>query len=354
MSATSERLQDTWFRLIGIPIVALVAKVLFFYDIEQDSARAFLTGYLHSVFHAWILWEIARLMIIYTRKRFSSFAESDKRIQYTLVLVTLTTVVTMAGICAFYDLTKYWGYHFNFKGYVYNIFVALMYAVIIGGIYEGIYFFRKWREAFVEAEALKKSNLQSQLDSLKGQINPHFLFNSLSSLSSLIAEDSSRAEKFVDELAAVYRYLLQTNQKQLTTLASELGFISAYFHLLKTRFSHGLHLKLDVHERHSDYLLPPLTLQILIENAVKHNVLLQSRPLIIKVYTDVSNNLVVENNLQKKNTIVESNKMGLSNIVTKYRLLKQRRIVIRETEDAFQVVIPLIKPQVEEFGLVAG
>jgi sensor histidine kinase YesM len=347
MLASTETLKDKWFRVIGIPMVALVAKVLFFYDKEQDSARAFLTGYVHSIFHAWILWEIARLMIIWTRRRYGSFADSDKRIQYTLSLVTLTTIVVMTAICAFYDITKYWGYHFTFKGYVYNVFVALMYAVIIGGIYEGIYFFRKWREAFVETEALKQSNLQSQLDSLKGQINPHFLFNSLSSLSSLIADDCTRAEKFVDELAAVYRYLLQTNQKQLTTLHSELGFISAYFHLLKTRFSEGLHLQLDIDDRYSAFLLPPLTLQILIENAVKHNVLLQSRPLTIRVYTDESNNLIVMNNLQKKNTIVDSNRMGLSNIVTKYRLLKQRRIVIRETEGHFQVVIPLIRPVVE-------
>jgi LytS/YehU family sensor histidine kinase len=231
-------------------------------------------------------------------------------------------------------------------GYVYNIFVALTYAVIVGGIYEGIYFFRKWREAFVEAEALKQANLQSQLDSLKGQINPHFLFNCLSSLSSLIAEDGKRAEKFVDELASVYRYLLQTNEKELTSLGKELEFAQAYFHLLKTRFTEGIELNIEVEEIYLDYLIPPLTLQILVENAVKHNVILPEKPLTIKAYTDGEENLVIENNLQKKNAQAMSNKMGLANIATKYVLLKQRKIIIRETEDRFIVIIPLIKQKV--------
>ena len=130
-----------------------------------------------------------------------------------------------------------------------------MYAVVIGGIYEGIYFFRKWREVFVEAEALKKANLQSQLESLKGQINPHFLFNSLSSLSSLIADDSQRAEKFVDELAAVYRYLLKTNDNELTTLTKELDFINAYYHLLKTRFCNGICMTMDIRESSRELFL---------------------------------------------------------------------------------------------------
>ena len=344
--SSSMQMNDKWFRLLGIPGVALVAQVLFYSDMNQAHGIPFLKGYLHSVFHAWILWEVARQTIISIRKKFSSFEDSNKRINYTLVFVTLTTIVLMWVICSIYDVTGFWGYHFTLKKYVYNIFVALMYAVIIGGIYEGIYFFRKWRETFVEAEALKKSNLQSQLDSLKGQINPHFLFNSLSSLSSLIADDSKRAEKFVDELATVYRYLLRTNEKDLTTLGKELEFINAYFHLLKTRFNQGLHLKLEVDERCYEYLLPPLTLQILIENAVKHNVLLCERPLILRIFTDEDDNLVVINNLQRKNTLVTSNKMGLSNIVTKYKLLKQRRIIIKETEDDFLVIIPLIKPTV--------
>ena len=346
MSTSPETLHDRWFRIIGIPVVALIANLVFYYDSNQAQGRPFFTSYIHSIIHAWLLWEIARLMIIWTRRRFSSFAESTKRIEFTFILVTLTTIIVMGGIVAFYDITKFWGYHIGFKRYVYNIFVALMYAIMIGGIYEGIYFFGKWREAFVEGEALKKSNLQSQLDSLKGQINPHFLFNSLSSLSSLIADDSKRAEKFVDELAAVYRYLLQTNEKELTTVTKELEFINAYFHLLKTRFSEGINLNVEVNVDCSEYLLPPLTLQILLENAVKHNMLLQDKPLVVNVFTDESDNLVVMNNLQRKNMMVPSNKMGLANIVAKYKLLKQRKIVVKETDDYFQVIIPLIKPHV--------
>jgi sensor histidine kinase YesM len=344
----SEKLNDKWFRLAGIPLVALVSNVIFYGNQGRVHQISFGVQYIHSVLHAWILWETARQMIIWTRNRYSSFAESGKRIRYTLISVVLTTIVVMVAICAFYDLTNFWGYSLDYRRYIYNVSVALMYAVIVGGIYEAIYFFHKWREAFVEAEALKQANLQSQLDSLKSQINPHFLFNSLSSLSCLIADDSERAEKFVDELAAVYRYLLKTNEKELTTLSKELKFIQAYYHLLKTRFGRGILLEIEVENNCLEYLLPPLTLQILVENAVKHNSILADHPLVIRIYTE-SDNLVVVNNVQKKHSLIESDKTGLSNIVAKYRLLKQRRINIRQTEGKFEVIIPLIRQESYSF-----
>lgn len=349
MTKNREILDDKWFRLAGIPLAALFSSFLFFYDINTANGFSFLQGYLHSVVEASIIWSAARQVIIYTRKEYSTFENSAKRIKFTFLYTSLVTTIVMAIICAIYDTTKYWGYHFTIQKYIYNIMVALLFSGIVYGIYESIYFFKKWSEAFVEGEALKKENLQSQLDSLKAQINPHFLFNSLSSLSSLIAEDSKRAEVFVDELSTVYRYVLQTNDKDLTTLKSEFDFINAYYHLLKTRFAEGIVLVLDVEPDYYSYSLPPLTLQLLIENAVKHNVILPDKPLTIRIYVSDATNLVIENNLQKKSKEVTSNKMGLSNIIRKYKLLKQPDVLVSATDDSFKVEIPLIKNEVYEY-----
>jgi LytS/YehU family sensor histidine kinase len=214
--------------------------------------------------------------------------------------------------------------------------------VPIAAIYEGKYLYKQWWATYYEAEQLKKENLQSQLDSLKSQINPHFLFNSLSTLSSLVSEDPKRAERFIEELSSVYRYLLHTNESSLTTLENELHFIEAYIHLLQTRFGKGIDVQIDVDEAYYSFQLPPLTLQLLVENAVKHNALTASKPLLIRIFTDEVNNLYVLNTLRKKSNVVPSSRTGLRNIARKYQLLKQPEILVKQTDDCFQVSIPLI------------
>ncbi|UFH52637.1 sensor histidine kinase [Spirosoma sp. KNUC1025] len=194
----------------------------------------------------------------------------------------------------------------------------------------------------LRSRTTKKESLQSQLDSLKAQINPHFLFNSLSALSSLVSENPKQAERFIEELASVYRYVLQTNEELLTTLRSELNFIQAYFHLLQMRFGRSVELEVSVDEPRQSFLIPPLTLQLLVENAVKHNTALPAKPLLIQIYTDQHNRLVVRNTLRRKQNLVPSNRTGLTNIKTKYRLLGQPDVVVQELDDCFQVMVPLI------------
>ena len=173
-------------------------------------------------------------------------------------------------------------------------------------------------------------------------MNPHFLFNSLNSLSSLIATDPEKAEEFVEEMSRVYRYLLRSNEEQLTSLQREVEFIESYNLLLKTRFGTGFQLVIKVEESKKEYLLPPMTLQLLIENAVKHNIVDPDKPLIVQLFTK-NEKLVISNNLQKKNKPVASNKIGLNNIIAKYKLLNHPYVEVHETPDAFTVVLPLIK-----------
>jgi hypothetical protein len=341
-----EKIKDKWFRIIGIPFIALMAHVIFFNENHgsADEGFSFWQVYLIGVVEATILWEVIRLVLQYYRNRYPDIQQSRRRILNQFAGCMLVTIIIRYLTVWFYDKTLFWGYLFPPEGYLYNIFVGMLYVAIIAGIYESIYFFQKWKQTLSQTEALKRENLQTQLDSLKSQINPHFLFNNLSSLTSLIMEDQGKAVDFVNELAAVYRYLLQANDKNLIELRAELTFIDQYFHLLKTRFGDGIALNQEINERYLSYQLPPLTLQLVVENAVKHNAILPHKPLTIQLYTDKTGNLIVVNNLQRKTTpLTMSNKTGLRNIKEKYRLLNHSNVVIHETAESFQVILPLLK-----------
>jgi LytS/YehU family sensor histidine kinase len=184
--------------------------------------------------------------------------------------------------------------------------------------------------------------MEAQYELLKSQVQPHFLFNSLNSLISLVDEDSRRAKKFIKELSFVYRYLLQSNMHTLVTIKEEMAFISAYQFLLQTRFEEGLKVLIDIEDNVQNKLLPPLTVQILLENAVKHNRAEKDHPLCvdIKARGDL---LLVQNNIQRKPEPVYSSKLGLSNIIAKYASLRQQdNILVEERDSVFSVSLPLI------------
>ncbi|MBE7172186.1 MAG: histidine kinase [Williamsia sp.] len=338
-----EKLNDRWYRIIGIPVVSLIINIIFYYDMNERHGFSFLQDYLYTVATAYLIWEVNRRIILYTRNTYRLYTQSKQRIIRTTVGVVLSTAGIMTLLSLFYDLTNWWGYKYTAKNYFFNIFSAVTYAVIVCGIYEAIYYFRRWRTVELQAEMLKKENLQSQLDSLKQQVSPHFLFNSLNTLSSLIRKDVDRAELFLDELSKVYRYLLRNNEGELIDLSTELQFIQSFFHLMKTRYGQALQMELHIEEDCKTRLLPPLTLQLLVENAIKHNRIDKLHPLVITLETDGHGRLHVKNNLQRKIISVPSNKIGLSNIASKYKLLGQPGIGIRETQRDFTVTIPLLK-----------
>ena len=217
------------------------------------------------------------------------------------------------------------------------------------GIYEGLFFVlesrqmtNRLRQAEREKEALEKTNLQSQLEALKQQVNPHFLFNSLNALGTLIEDEPKQASLFLEELSTVYRYLLRSNEQNLISLAAELDFIHSYMHLLKTRYGAGLNVMIEVDARHETCQIPPLTLQLLVENAVKHNIILPEQPLTVSIFTNAHKQLVITNNLQRKNSRIHSNGLGLNNILTKYKMLGQAVPTVHESEKQFAVLLPLI------------
>lgn len=342
-----QTLNDKWFRFFGLPVVALMGHIIFFNrNNTGEEIFGFWEIYFLSLAETVLIWETNRLVFQFFRRKYPALYLTRRRIFAILLVSTPLTIVVRTLNVFLYDATRFWGYRFPLEAYLHNIFVALLFVVVVGGIYEAVYYFRMWKNTAVESEGLKRENLQTQLQALKAQINPHFLFNSLGSLSSLIEEDSGRAQAFVKEMATVYRYLLQANEKDLVSLAEEMKFIRAYSSLLKTRFEEGLQLVTGIGEREAALLLPPLTVQLLLENAVKHNAILAARPLQVRIYTDDADNLVVANNLQRKTSPVYSSKTGLNNIRVKYRLLNHPNVQVTQTDTHFQVSVPLIKTNV--------
>jgi hypothetical protein len=270
-----------------------------------------------------------------------------KIVKRVLIQLPVYIVLTQLGICLI-SVISLTAAGFMKNGFTWTtwqpmIIAGLLMNVFATSFHEGLMFLENWKVSLYEADRLKKSNLQSQLDGLKNQVNPHFLFNSLNALSSLINTDADKATDFLDEMSKVYRYLLRSNDQNLIPLSAELQFANSFFHMLKTRYGDGLHLEVQVAEQYQSYLIPPLTLQLLLENAVKHNAILKTKPLCIKIATEDIGFLTVSNNVQAKKSKVFSNGIGLQNIITKYQLLNHSDIVLKHTSDQFAVSLPLIK-----------
>ena len=254
----------------------------------------------------------------------------------------LMTSATFAAFFYGYDAFHFLGYQLDFEQYKMAILMAIALTFVATTLWEAEYAVTKWKESLAVKEELQQLAIQHEFETLKSQVNPHFLFNCFNTLSSLISEDPKRAEKFLDELSKVYRYLLRSNEDGLSTLQNELRFIQSYYELLKTRHGDAIKLQLEVDKRYDPYLLPSLSLQLLVENAVKHNVVSKQQPLIIDIFTMVGNKLAINNNLQCKAVKAPSNRIGLDNIRNKYELLNQPGFQVMEDSRNFTVVLPLI------------
>lgn len=193
-----------------------------------------------------------------------------------------------------------------------------------------------------KADALEKEKAMITYENLKQQLNPHFLFNSLTSLSSLIHSDASVASTFLDSLSKTYRYILKSRDHELVALGSELEFSKNFIHLQKTRFEEGLEVDIQVDEQYWMLRIVPVTLQNLLENAIKHNIIDEECPLRIQIYVE-QDYLVVENNVQKKKNVETSNKQGLASLQSLYEYLSSKPVLIQETAERFVVKLPLIQ-----------
>ncbi|MGZ5247168.1 MAG: sensor histidine kinase, partial [Flavitalea sp.] len=258
-------------------------------------------------------------------------------------------------ILVLFDQLNILGYTIKENDIKYAYLLGLCINLIFASLWEVVYIIDKYKESASEIDVLEQLQLQQEFDGLKQKVNPHFLFNCFNTLSSLITEDKNKAENFLDEMSKVYRYLLRNNEDGMSTLENEIKFIKSYFELLKTRYGDAVNFQLEVDRQYFNYLLPSLSLQMLVENAVKHNSLSRSKPLTIEIFTTAGNKLVVNNNLQRKNINGQSNKIGLQNIRAKYDLIKLPGFQAIEEGNNYTVVLPLLwNNKAEQTRTIAG
>lgn len=292
------------------------------------------------------IWEPSRWFILMLRKKKKCKQVARQRI--AMAAAVLLPYGLLIGFIRVYleNYTNVWGMQISFVWYfMWSAGTTILFICLQIAVYESFYFFKEWGRSLSETEELKRIHLDMQLDSLKVQIQPHFLFNSLNSLVALIEFNPSKAKKFTVELAHMYRYFLEANDRQMINLEDELAFAETYFLLLKTRYDEGLHLEIANAGKTMDYEVPPLSLQLLLENAIKHNIITKARPLYIHVEFDYMNKVVtVRNNLQRKIQLVKTGK-GLNHLSKKFELMNLPEVFIEENNEAkeFSVTIPFIK-----------
>jgi LytS/YehU family sensor histidine kinase len=226
-------------------------------------------------------------------------------------------------------------------------------AIIIGSLVSlllltveiGSQFFNEWKLSLVEVERYKKESIEAQLEVLKGQINPHFLFNNLSVLSSLVYIDQDKAVEFINQFSKVYRYVLESNSKELVELQTELQFINSYIYLLKIRFGENINFNLNINTKYNNYYIPPMAIELILENTIKHNEASEEKPLYVNIDTSNDNYLVISNNIQLRKDVEQGTKLGLNNIKKRYLHYTNMPVEIIKNEKSFTIKIPLLTRQ---------
>lgn len=254
-------------------------------------------------------------------------------IGFSLFIIVVTIFLT--GFFSHQEITS----NFFFEQAYFMAKVAFLFVFVGSLLSNAVLFFKNWKEAAVQQEKLKREQLVLQYETLKSQVNPHFLFNNLNSLTSIISSDPEKAIDFVKKLSEVYRYVLDQKNHELVALETELQFLESYVFLQKIRFGTNLEVQIDVHSK--NFRVIPLSVQMLVENAIKHNEISDKKPLLIHLYASDDQYLIVENLLQKK-TGSEGNGSGIQNISDRYGFFTDKKVLISFNSERFRVSIPLL------------
>lgn len=226
-----------------------------------------------------------------------------------------------------------------------NYYIAMIITIVITFSLHLFYFYKKYQENRVKQQKIIAGTASAKFETLKNQIDPHFLFNSLNVLSSLIEENPDSAQRFTTSLSKVYRYVLEQKDKELVSVEEELAFAKTYMNLLKMRFENSVFYELPAVMSSPDARVVPLSLQLLLENTVKHNIVSQEQPLHIRIYEE-NGYLVVQNDYQKKEVLQDRKGVGLQNIISRYAIISSRQVAIEQTEKYFTVKLPVLTKQV--------
>ncbi|WSO28064.1 2TM domain-containing protein [Chryseobacterium sp. MYb264] len=335
--------------LIPLFWVSLGTSMFFFLVFtEQKSLENFMLTVLVSFMYSFFLGLGNGFLNEFLNKKFPWSEATTKRAVISIISILIANII-LVYFCNYVNFVliqrgattqEYFSGKYNFINW-FTINIALLISAFLHarGFMEEL---KKTSKKEVVEQKLIAKSANAQFESLKNQLDPHFLFNSLNVLSSLIDENPKQAQKFTASMSKIYRYVLEQKDKELVTVEDELEFAKTYCDLLKTRFEDSVDFVFDVRKEDFREFVVPLSLQLLLENCIKHNFATSSKPLMITIYSE-NNTLCIENNLQVREQIKESSGIGLANIVQRYALLTKRNVFIEKSEDYFKVKLPILE-----------
>ncbi len=323
--------------------VGMLSFVLFKPEYLYDTSILF-QGILYSAYIGTLIWKGNELVGYFIEKKYSWYSNPYLTLKVSIVSSLVYSILAIIVFnliwLVFFPHGPLYDY---FMEHLYLVMLAqLVITIIISSVLFGEGFFKAWRQSAVNEEKLKRESLALQYEALKNQVNPHFLFNSLNALSSLIYKDPELAEKFVRQLSEVYRYVLEQKDKELVDLDTELKFVESYIFLQKIRFGENLQFAIQQDPGNTHLVkIAPLALQILVENAIKHNIVSKEKPLRVSIACE-NDFIVIRNNLQKRSSVEKQGGIGLANISARYAYLSDKKVIVEDAETEFVVRIPCI------------
>lgn len=334
---------DIAFRLILVPafgiIIPLMTGMINAFNFSNWQIKL---SFLYTIGIAAVVWQGNRYLHFSMRSYFDWHNKPVQKILILLLSIAFYTIpVSILLLVGWYNF--FGGGLVNWS-IVWNSTLIILIAVIfITHVYETVFLVKETENEMIRNEQLERTKAEAELEALKNQIDPHFIFNSLNTLSHLIEAKPGKAKLFNDNLADVYRYILQNKARDLVLLKEEMIFLENYFSLLKIRFEKAIELKVAINDSETaSYLIPPISLQILVENVIKHNEFSEMMPLHISIRL-VNEEIIIHNPVRKKNLRKPSSKIGLQNLRERYRLTTSREIIIKEEEKDFTVILPVSK-----------
>jgi hypothetical protein len=337
-------IHDKWLLIVGIPLVGIIMPFLFNgFSLEFLFSEGY-RNLLMSLFTTIAIWLGIRKIVLWLWYKFPWEIHPVKHLVYEVIMVTCYTTLVGFLTYLFYISTGFVAYDDSIPLGI-SIAVTLLITYFITSLHEAWFFFKQWNISLLKAKTLEKENLQSQYETLKSQVNPHFLFNTLNTLTSLIEEEPKVAVAYVQKTADFLRSILGLNDQEVISLKDEIGIIETFYHLQKERYGDNLMLSISLSPDIMSLKVAPLSLQMLVENAIKHNIISSEKPLHIEIGDYKEGFVSVKNNLQEKRQTEHSNGIGLANIKNRYRFLSDREVEVHETAGEFEVSLPLLDLQ---------
>jgi sensor histidine kinase YesM len=339
----SIKINDIGFRLILIPFFGIVTPVVTGL-IDQSTYSLWQTklSYLYTIGISFIIWQGNRFLLFTLRTYFNWFNRPVRKIVALVLAISFYTIpVSVLLIVGWFHIFAEGRVDWNIVSL--NALIIMIAVLFIVHVYETVFLVKEAETEKVQRAQTERAKAEAELEALKNQIDPHFIFNSLNTLSHLIEENPIKAKQFNDDLADVYRYILTNKARDLVLLREEMDFLKGYFSLLKIRFEEAIQLDITVPESQLDqFLVPPISLQILVENAIKHNEFSVNEPLMIVIILQ-EEIIIVHNNLRKKQLRKSSSGIGLKNLNERYNLTTNNFITITEGDKFFTVRLPVLK-----------